>query len=116
MKKQRVACLTAYEAQVLAKMHAYQSESLVSNAEPGFVRPRQIGGLRQSHHARTLRRLVERGFCEQVAVREGDDVRREVFAYRITELGRVIWGIYCEHTGETSSSAPNIRSLLDALR
>jgi hypothetical protein len=115
MKKQRVACLTEYEAQVLAKLYAYQSDVLLPNAEPGFCQPRQLGGLRQSHHARTLRRLVERGFCEQTPVREGE-VKREVFAYRISDIGRVIWSIYCEHTGQSPNSGPNIRSLLDALR
>jgi hypothetical protein len=115
MKKQRVACLTEYEAQVLSKLYAYQKECLVPDVGPGFCQPRQIGGLRQSHHARTLRRLTERGFCEQVGLREGD-VKRDVHAYRITDLGRTIWGIYCEHTGEPINAGPNIRSLLDALR
>jgi hypothetical protein len=115
MKKQRVACLTDYEAQVLEKLNAHRSEHLVPEAGMGFCQPRQLGGLRQTHHARTLKRLVERGFCEQKSL-GAEGLKREVFAYRITEMGCMIWGIYCEHTGQAPSSAPNIRSLLNALR
>lgn len=116
MKAQRVACLTEYEAQVLGRLYAYREEAFLESSTDlvGFCQPQHLGGSRQSHHGRTLKRLEQRGLCEKKTV--GDAPKREVVAYRITPVGLSIWNMYCEHTGEQSNAVPALRSLLMGLR
>lgn len=114
MKSQRVACLTNLEAQVLGKLHAYQAERFLNDGTAGYCQPQHIGGSRQSHHSRTLKRLEQRGLCQKLML--PDPTKKEVLAYKISPVGSSIWDMYCEHTGETSHAVPALRTLFMSLR
>lgn len=57
-----------------------------------FWKPRDLGAFRSSHHALTLKRLLERGLVDRVALQ--DEGARPIYAYRITEDGRQVWLLF----------------------
>lgn len=114
MKSQRIACLTTYEAQVLGRLHAYQSEQFFDKNHVGCCQSQHLGGSRQSHHSRTLKRLEQRGLCDKIQMSAVPE--KDVITYKINAMGSSIWDMYCEHTGEKTNAVPALRTLLMSLR
>lgn len=60
-----------------------------------FVRPMDVGGTDGSHHSKTLRQLVAKGYAER---RERGGWTRNAWGYRATDKGRAaLHGARCGH-------------------
>jgi len=110
MVTKRTACLTGHESKILGRLFAYAELVLLPGLPSGFCLPKHLGGEKQSHHGKTLRRLVSRGLCVQHTIEQ--EAKRDVCAYKLTAEGRVVWNMYLEHTGEQLNVAPKLRAFM----
>ncbi|KWT98351.1 hypothetical protein WDL1P1_00915 (plasmid) [Variovorax sp. WDL1] len=74
--------MTTPQAELLKTL--YELEQQLRDGR--YWRPRDLGAFRSSHHAMTLRKLVEQGLVE----RQGESGN---FGYRIAQAGRSAWNL-----------------------
>lgn len=98
--RRRFAGLTANEAEVLGALFRHRDKRATPYArgfpEPGWCRPRDVGGTQGSHHAHTLARLARRQHARQRPYLDGRGGLRQSWMYRISDAGIAAWALF-EH-------------------
>jgi hypothetical protein len=94
----RVAGLTTREAEVLRLLDANRNKLntpyIRGEAEPGWCRPRDLGGTQKSHHSNTLCRLSRLRYVDKKSYL-GASTYSSI--YRISDAGIAAWSLYTEH-------------------
>jgi hypothetical protein len=115
-KKKLCGLLTAREAEVLGQLHdnrrKFNSAYACGLVDPGWCRCRDIGGVRDSHHSLTLRRLATKGLVETDALASSRILEKPLLAYRITEAGSQIWLEYLDYLQHARIAHPKISRTL----
>ena len=75
--------LTPAQSEVLKTLYELRDQT----SPDTLWRPKDLGAYRSSHHALTLKRLLDRGWVERTPSDEGS----RSFSYRITEAGVSTW-------------------------
>lgn len=117
-RKKLCGLLTSREAEVLEPLFAnrtkFNSAYACGLVEPGWCRCRDIGGIRDSHHSLTLRRLASKGFVEVSTLAAARPLEKPLKAYRITAEGSAVWAEYAGYLAHARVAHPkNNRTLIE---
>jgi len=117
-RKKLCGLLTSREAEVLEPLYLNRSKFNSAYAcglvEPGWCRCRDIGGIRDSHHSLTLRRLATKGLVETASLASARPLEKPLLAYRITSDGEGLWAEYAEYLRHAKIAHPkNNRTLVE---
>lgn len=117
-RKKLCGLLTSREAEVLEPLFVNRSKFNSAYAcglvDPGWCRCRDIGGVRDSHHSLTLRRLASKGLVETASLDSSRPLEKPLRAYRITALGVTVWTEYAEYLAHARIAHPkNNRTLIE---
>lgn len=116
-RKKLCGLLTLPQAEVLGPLYNRRNKLCSLNAqgqpEVGWCRCRDVGGVRDSHHSLTLRRLTAKGLIQSDVLFAGSASDKSLYVYRITKAGIDMWTEYLDYREHARIAHPKINHMLE---